>query len=283
MQLGNAFSPIHIYGAHVRIVAHDFFDTASDFPKFFRLRPHHPKSNGEGRVGSKYQLRRPNPRFRRQAIGGRLAQAQFEMIPCLRIRRQNHNLRKGGIRQLRVVGKEKPRRTRSDIGSHDFRFGLFRQPVFDLFRRRAGRLDAGPQWKLDLNQQFRPVRVWKKLLLHDSHPSARHQKRSQYNAGYRIFFPHAPGDKMPKPLVSRGGIDPAMAPLYGLISGRSFTPRYGVKTTATIHEAIKENPTIQKMFPAYSPAVERAKPTGKNPITVTSVPASIGPAVWLQA
>jgi len=24
-----------------------------------------------------------------------------------------------------------------------------------------------------------------------------------------------------------------------LISGRSFTPRYGVKTTATIHEAIK--------------------------------------------
>ena len=68
-----------------------------------------------------------------------------------------------------------------------------------------------------------------------------------------------------------------------LISGRSFTPRYGVKTTATIHEAIKENPTIQKMFPAYSPAVERAKPTGKNPITVTSVPASIGAAVWLQA
>jgi hypothetical protein len=64
-----------------------------------------------------------------------------------------------------------------------------------------------------------------------------------------------------------------------LISGRSFTPRYGVKTTATIQEAINENPTIQKMFPAYSPAVERAKPTGKNPITVTSVPASMGAAV----
>ena len=37
------------------------------------------------------------------------------------------------------------------------------------------------------------------------------------------------------------------------------------------------------MLPAYSPAVDRAKPTGINPIAVTSVPASIGAAVWLQA
>src|SRR5207249_189415 len=118
---------------------------------------------------------------------------------CLRIRCQNYNLRKRGIGQLRVVRKEKPRCSRSDIGCHDFRFGLLRQPAFDSFCRCAGRLDAGPRWKLDLNQQFKPVRVWK------------------------------------------------------------------------------------KMFPAYSPAVERAKPTGKNPITVTRVPASIGAAVWLQA
>ena len=47
MQLGNAFSPIHIHRAHIRIVAHDFFDTAGDFPKF-AIRPHHPKSNGKG-------------------------------------------------------------------------------------------------------------------------------------------------------------------------------------------------------------------------------------------
>src|SRR5438876_3789 len=225
MQLGNAFSPIHIYGAHVRIVAYDFFDTASDFPKFFRLRPHHPKSNWEGRVGSKYQLSRPNPRFLRQAVGGRLAQAQFETIPCLHILGQNHNFGEGGIGQLRVVGKEKPWSTRSDIGCHDFRFGLLRQPVFDLFCRCAGRLDAGAQWKLDLNQQFWPVRVWKKLFLHDSHPSARHYKRPHYNAGYRIFFPHAPTDKTAKPLVSRSGIDPRMASFYGFDLGKKFYPQ----------------------------------------------------------
>src|SRR5205823_12679758 len=149
------------------------------------------------------------------AVGGRLEQAKFEMIPCLRVRRQNYQLRKGGIRQLRVVGKEKPWSTRSDIGSHDFRFGLVRQPVFDLFCRGAGRLDAGSQWKLNLNQQFRPVRVWKKLFLHDSHPSARHQKRPNYNAGYCIFFPHAPSDEMAKPLVSRSRVDSLMASFYG--------------------------------------------------------------------
>ena len=71
VQLGNAFSRIHIHRAHIRIVAHDFLHTAGDFPKFCGIRPHHPKSIGKGRVGTNYQLRRPNPRFRRQAIGGR--------------------------------------------------------------------------------------------------------------------------------------------------------------------------------------------------------------------
>src|SRR2546430_10543017 len=137
------------------------------------------------------------------------------MIPCLRILGQNHNLGEGGIGQLRVVGKEKPWSTRSDIGSHDFRFGLFRQPVFDFFCRCAGRLDAGARWKLDLNQQFRSVRVWKKLLLHDSHPSARHEKCPHYDACYRIFFPDAPTDELAKPLVSWSGIDSLVASFYG--------------------------------------------------------------------
>src|SRR5947199_10554867 len=139
--------------------------------------------------------------------------------------RQKHRLRKGGIGQLRVVGKEKSWSTRSDIESHDFRFGLFQQPVFDLFCRCAGRLDAGAQWKLDLNQQFRPVRVWKKLFLHDSHPSARYEKRPQDDAGDRIFSPHAPSDKMAKPLVSRSGIDLSMASFYGFDLRQKFYPK----------------------------------------------------------
>src|SRR3954465_1152829 len=42
-------------------------------------------------------------------------------------------------------------------------------------------------------------------------------------------------------------------------------------------------PTTQKIPPAYSPATERAKPTGRNPAAVTSVPDSIGKAVEVQA
>src|ERR1700738_21996 len=37
------------------------------------------------------------------------------------------------------------------------------------------------------------------------------------------------------------------------------------------------------MPPAYSPALDLAKPTGKNPAAVTSVPVSIGNAVDVQA
>jgi hypothetical protein len=39
--------------------------------------------------------------------------------------------------------------------------------------------------------------------------------------------------------------------------GGSFTPRYGVNTTATSQDEIRAKPTIQKILPAYSPAPER--------------------------
>ena len=42
-------------------------------------------------------------------------------------------------------------------------------------------------------------------------------------------------------------------------------------------------PTTQKMFPAYSPLVDLAKPTGRKPAAVTSVPVSIGKAVLSHA
>ena len=67
------------------------------------------------------------------------------------------------------------------------------------------------------------------------------------------------------------------------MSGNNFTPRYGVNATATTQDAISAIPTIQNMLLVYSPAVDCAKPFGKKPIAVTSVPDSIGAAVWLQA
>jgi hypothetical protein len=56
-----------------------------------------------------------------------------------------------------------------------------------------------------------------------------------------------------------------------------------VNNTATTHDAMRAMPTIQKMPPAYSPALDFAKPTGRNPAAVTSVPVSIGKAVEVQA
>ena len=56
-----------------------------------------------------------------------------------------------------------------------------------------------------------------------------------------------------------------------------------MKTTATNQLAISARPTTQKMPPAYSPEIERAKPTGMKPATVTRVPVSMGKAVEVQA
>ena len=56
-----------------------------------------------------------------------------------------------------------------------------------------------------------------------------------------------------------------------------------MNTTATSHDAISARPTTQKMPPAYSPELDLAKPTGRKPAAVTSVPVSIGNAVEVQA
>ena len=56
-----------------------------------------------------------------------------------------------------------------------------------------------------------------------------------------------------------------------------------MNTTATNHEATRAIATTQKMPPAYSPTDELAKPIGRNPAAVTSVPVSIGKAVESQA
>src|SRR5213595_3485677 len=120
VQLGHAFAPIHIHRAQVRIVAHDFFDVVGDLAQLDGISPRHSKRDRERRVRTKDQLRRANPRFRREAIGGGLAQARFEMIPCLCIRRQNDNLRTRdratpGCRKRKTV--EHPRRCRQSRSS----------------------------------------------------------------------------------------------------------------------------------------------------------------------
>ena len=56
-----------------------------------------------------------------------------------------------------------------------------------------------------------------------------------------------------------------------------------MKITATNHDATSAIATIQKMPPAYSPTAELAKPIGRKPAAVTSVPVSIGNAVDSQA
>lgn len=56
-----------------------------------------------------------------------------------------------------------------------------------------------------------------------------------------------------------------------------------MKVTATIHEATSAIATTQKIAPVYSPTPELAKPMGRNPAAVTSVPVSIGKAVASQA
>ena len=52
-----------------------------------------------------------------------------------------------------------------------------------------------------------------------------------------------------------------------------------MNSTATNHEMTSDRPTTQKIELVYSPALERAKPTGTKPMAVTSVPVSMGKAV----
>ena len=52
-----------------------------------------------------------------------------------------------------------------------------------------------------------------------------------------------------------------------------------MNTTATTHETSKAIVTTAKIENVYSPAAERANPTGMKPAAVIKVPVSIGKAV----
>jgi hypothetical protein len=56
-----------------------------------------------------------------------------------------------------------------------------------------------------------------------------------------------------------------------------------VNTTATIQDRISEIPTTWKSENTYWPAFDLAKPIGRNPAAVMSVPVSIGNAVAVYA
>ena len=53
----------------------------------------------------------------------------------------------------------------------------------------------------------------------------------------------------------------------------------GVNSTATNQEITSARPTTANKLKVYSPALDLAKPTGKNVAAVISVPVSIGNAV----
>jgi len=63
------------------------------------------------------------------------------------------------------------------------------------------------------------------------------------------------------------------------VRGSRLTPSKGVNSTATTHEISSAAAITTNSVKVYSPAALRLRPTGMKPITVTSVPVSIGKAV----
>src|SRR5690606_10704010 len=75
-----------------------------------------------------------------------------------------------------------------------------------------------------------------------------------------------------------GGVRPG-----GYRSGSIFSPRYGMNSTAAIHETTSAIVTTSNSERVYSPTPEAAVAIGRKPAAVTRVPVSIGKAVLDQA
>ena len=64
-----------------------------------------------------------------------------------------------------------------------------------------------------------------------------------------------------------------------MCEGSSDSPITGAKMTATNHEATSATATTANSEKVYCPVLLSAKPIGRNPKIVISVPVSIGKAV----
>ncbi|MNN78430.1 hypothetical protein D3C81_1949890 [compost metagenome] len=66
-------------------------------------------------------------------------------------------------------------------------------------------------------------------------------------------------------------------------SGNILSPRYGMNSTAAIHDTTSAIVTTWNSERVYSPVLDAAVAIGRKPAAVISVPVSIGNAVDSQA
>ena len=93
----HALAPIAVGRSHQRAGVHDGECLRRDVTQRVGVGPHHTERHGKGRVGAEHQLGHPHAGFRRQAIGHRLTQSEFEGFARLFAVRQDDDFRERGI------------------------------------------------------------------------------------------------------------------------------------------------------------------------------------------
>ena len=219
-----------------------------------------------------------HPRLRERTVRHGLLDPSLDALAGGDVLRHDHDLRERLVRKLRVETEPEARRALADIGGVGEDIGIVAQKLLGLLRRLGGDADGRALRQPHLEEEFGTLGEGEELLLHapegDDRTGEYRQGRDDGEASPVHAGLHDPAERPIEPgVVDRVRVGMRMRPSF---FGRSFTPRYGVKITATNHDATRAIATTQKIPPAYSPTVELAKPTGRKPAAVTSVPVSMG-------
>ena len=163
-----------------------------------------------------------------------------------------------------------------------FASGCSRSQSSTLSSRGWSSLDAGAFRHLHLDQHLGPVRGREELLLDPAHSDDGEHDYHHDGASAELVA-HGRADHAAQAAIVRRVVDRVVAALDRLDVGQHLDAEIGRedhRDEPRCDQREADDPEdIAGIFAGGRPA----KPTGIKPMTVTSVPDSIGAAVWLQA
>src|SRR5262249_41371221 len=164
-QIRRLLVPVEMRVDHLVVGAHDLPDLVGNVADFLRVRTDHAELDRKTDWRPEIEPVNTHARFRQRAAGNYFLDPFLDPLTGLDILRDNNDLGEGFVWQLRIESEPEPRRPLADVGgiSRDI-LVAFEQPFGPLHRveRRADRRSGGqPQ----LEEQLRPLRQWKELLL----------------------------------------------------------------------------------------------------------------------
>ncbi len=220
-------APVEMGVDHALVLRHDRARLFGNGADRVDIRPKDAEQHGITDRRPEDELRNPHTRLGEAAFGDQAAHLHLEGIAFLGILGEDDDLRIGGIGQHGIERQDEARRAGADVAGHDLGFVLRPQHRFKALDLLLGCREGAARRHVDLDRQFRPIGVRKKLLGHRAHADHRRDEDGDRQARRDPFVIDAGAHHHAQALIVLRRVDRVVAAHHRLDVRQDFHPDVG--------------------------------------------------------